>query len=338
MPLAAAAARVRAGEELSAAETRELFGRALRPGCDEQALAELLLALAERGERPAEIAGAAAALRAAMPPFDHGCPEAVDTCGTGGDGLASFNLSTAAALVAAAAGARVVKHGNRSVSSKCGSADLLEAAGVRLELDPAAARRVFERCGIVFLFAPAFHPAMRFAAPVRRRLGVRTIFNFLGPLCNPGSVRRHLLGVSAPERLDDLAGALDELGFERAYVVHGAGGADELTLAGANRIRRVGSAPALPADAVDLGLPRAGTEALAGGDAAVNLRLLRDLLEGEDGPLRAALLYNAAAALLAAGVEEEAAAALERAAAAVDSGDARRLLERWAAASAEESG
>jgi len=328
-----AAAEVRDGRVLSAGRARELFAGALEAGLDEDGLAELLKALAERGEQPQEIAGAAEALRAAMLPFEHGCPEAVDTCGTGGDGLHSFNLSTAAALVAAAAGAKVVKHGNRSVSSKCGSADLLEAAGVALELGPAAARRVFEQTGIVFLYAPAFHPAMRFAAPARKRLGIRTIFNFLGPLCNPGRVRRHLLGVSEPARVADMAAALEALGFERAYVVHGAGGADELSLAGENQVARVGEAPELPADGAALGLLRARMDALAGGDAALNLRILAAFLDGARDPVRDAVLYNAAATLLAAGVEEQAEAALERAAEAVDSGAAKRSLAEWAACS-----
>ena len=330
MDFRAATAAVLAGRELSAEQSSQVFSGALCAGLDEDGLAELLLALAKRGEAPQEIAGAAAALRRAMRGFEHGCPEAVDTCGTGGDGLHSFNLSTAAALVAAAAGAKVVKHGNRSVSSKCGSADLLEAAGVELELGPVQARQVFEDTGIVFLFAPAFHPAMRHAAPVRRRLGIRTIFNFLGPLCNPGGVRRHLLGVSEASRVADMALALEALGFERAYVVHGAGGADELSLDGPNLIARVGAAPALPADGLELGLRRAPMAALAGGEAARNRRILDDFLLGADGPVRDAVLYNAAATLLAAGVEERAAEAVSRAAEAVDSGRARQLLARWA--------
>ena len=189
--------RVQSGGSLSPAEARACFDQAFREDLDTESLAALLQALAERGETVEEIAGAAEALRGAMRPFEHDAPDAVDTCGTGGDKLGSFNLSTASALVAAAAGAKVIKHGNRSVSSKCGSADLLEAAGVRLELTPEQAQKVFAREGIVFLFAPAFHPAMRFVAPVRAQLGIRTIFNFLGPICNPGGVRRHLLGEKA---------------------------------------------------------------------------------------------------------------------------------------------
>lgn len=322
---------VRDGGSLSRAQARAVFADAFREGADTEALGELLRRLAERGETVEEIAGAAEALRGAMRPFEHDAPDAVDTCGTGGDKLGSFNLSTAAALVAAAAGARVIKHGNRSVSSKCGSADLLEAAGVRLELTPEQAGQVFEREGIVFLFAPAFHPAMRFVAPVRKALGIRTIFNFLGPICNPGGVRRHLLGVAEEARVDDFAGVLRELDFERAYVVHGAGGADELTLSGPNRVEVVGAAPRARLDAAALGLAPAAVEELAGGDATRNLAILRTLLEGGPGPIHDAVVLNAAGALLAAGVEEQAADAVGRARDALSSGAAREKLGSWTA-------
>ncbi len=326
-----AARQVEAGTVLSTERSRELFGAVLAGDFAEEELAALLRGLAARGEAATEIAGAAAALREAMIPFEHGFPEAIDTCGTGGDGLGSFNLSTAAALVAAAAGARVIKHGNRHQSSRCGSADLLEAAGVSLAPSPAVAQRMLAELGIVYLHAPAFHPGLGAVAPLRRRLGIRTLFNFLGPLCNPGRVRRHLLGVAFAPRLEDLARALAALDSERAYVVHGAGGADELTLAGENRILRVGAVPPLPARSTALGLAAAPVEALRGGDAARNLELLVGLLAGEKGPLRDAVLYNAAAALLVAAVEEDAEAARERCAEALDSGAARRLLKRWAA-------
>ena len=325
--------RVRAGARLSRAESHELFGSTLVEGADQEALADLLVALAERGETVDEIIGGAQALRDAMLPFDHGVPEAVDTCGTGGDGLGSFNLSTAASLVAAAAGARVVKHGARSVSSKCGSADLLEAAGVCLELSPEQARRVFDEVGLVFLFAPAFHPAMRFVAPVRQRLARRTIFNYLGPLCSPGRVKRQLLGVGVEAQLAPYAQALSALGAERAYVVHGAGGADELTLAGSNQVISVGNVPAPDFDAQDLGLAAASVEALAGGEAADNLALLHAVLSGQAGPLRDAVLLNASATLVVAAVCTSAIEGLERARTAIDSGAARRVLEDLVSAS-----
>lgn len=331
MNFAEAAQQVDAGGKLSRGEARQVFAGAFQEGADTDALALLLRQLAERGETVEEIAGAAEALRDAMLPFEHDEPTAVDTCGTGGDGLGSFNLSTASALVAAAAGAKVIKHGNRSVSSKCGSADLLEAAGIRLELTPAQAQKVFEREGIVFLYAPAFHPAMRFVAPVRQALGIRTIFNFLGPICNPGGVRRHLLGVSDAARVADFAGVLRELDFERAYVVHGAGGADELTLAGENTIERVGSAPAARLDAMSLGLQTASVEQLEGGRAERNLEIFRELLDGQPGPIHDAVVLNAAAALLVGGVTDDADRAVELSQQALLSGAARQKMGTWTA-------
>lgn len=332
MDLRDALRATQAGQTLDRDEARAVFAGALNGDTDPVLFGGFLAALATRGETADEIAGAASALRGAALPFEHDAPDAVDTCGTGGDGLSTFNLSSAAAIVAAAGGATVIKHGNRSVSSSCGSADLLEAAGVELDLAPADARAVLEEVGITFLFAPRYHPAMRFAGPVRRSLGVRTIFNFLGPLANPGAVRRQLLGVSDDSRLDDFAAALSGLGCERGYVVHGAGGADELTLAGPNRVRAVGDAPEERFDGEHLGLAPAPVEALAGGDAQQNLALLGRLLEGQPGPLRDALVLNAGAALVAAGVAQGAADGVGRAAAAIDSGEARRRLADWVAA------
>lgn len=325
------------GETLGREAAREVFSAALTEDTDPVLFGGLLTALAARGETPDEIAGAAEALRAAMVPFEHPFEDAIDTCGTGGDGLGTFNLSTASAIVAAAAGAKVVKHGNRSVSSACGSADLLEAAGVELELEPAAARTVLERVGITFLFAPRYHPSMRFAAPVRRSLGVRTLFNFLGPLCNPGRVRRQLLGISDGSRVDDFVHTLERLGCERGYVVHGAGGADELTLAGDNHAAPVGDAPALEFTATALGLAPASVEDLAGGDAAANLALLERVLGGEAGALRDAVALNCAAALVVADVATDAAEGLACALEVLDSGAATAKLGEWIAVSREVS-
>ena len=265
-----------AGRALTREQARETFAAALDESVDPITLGGLLCSLAQRGETVDEITGAAEALRAAAVPFE-GAGDAIDTCGTGGDGLDMFNVSTAAAIVACAAGARVVKHGNRSVSSKCGSADLLEAAGVPLELEPSAAREVLDEVGITFLFAPKYHPAMRFAAPVRRALGVRTIFNLLGPLCNPARVRRQLLGVADSRRAAQFAAVLEGLGHERGFVVHGAGGADELTLAGTNSLTPIGRTPHVAFDASELGLRRAHNDALAGGDATRNLAILHGI-------------------------------------------------------------
>ncbi|MCZ6596732.1 MAG: anthranilate phosphoribosyltransferase [Planctomycetota bacterium] len=318
-----------AGRRLSREEARATFSSALDESADPVVFGGILTALAQRRETPDEIAGVADALRGAMLPFEHDAPDAIDTCGTGGDGLGTFNLSTAAALVACAAGARVLKHGNRSLSSRCGSADLLEQAGLPLELTPEAARATFEEVGITFLFAPAYHPAMRFAAPVRRALGVRTVFNYVGPLCNPGRVRRQLLGVSDADRLGDFAVVLQGLEHERAYVVHGGGGADELTLEDENRVASVGDVPPESFAPADLGLVQSPVSNLAGGDAARNLELLQGVLAGETGPLRDAVLLNTSAALVVADVASDAREGVERAREALDSGAARGKLTAW---------
>jgi len=317
------------GARLSREQARSVFGEALGVGADPIQLGALLASMATRGEDVAEIAGAADALRAAMIPFNHPFPDAIDTCGTGGDGLSMFNVSTAAAIVAAAAGARVIKHGNRAVSSRSGSADLLEAAGLPLELSPRGALSVLEQVGITFLFAPAYHPALRAAAPVRKALGIRTIFNLLGPLCNPGRVRAQLVGVGDARRGADLAAVLAALGLDRAFVVHGAGGADELTLAGENQIWSAGAGSSEGFHAEALGLASAPTSALAGGDAAHNLALLHRILGGEAGPLFDAVVLNAGAALVVASRAASAREGCAMACEALLSGRARATFAAW---------
>jgi len=319
---------LRAGAHLGCADSRALFGELLAGRVAEAEVAELLLALAARGENAEEIAGAAQAMRGAMRPFEHSHPEAVDTAGTGGDGLGLFNLSTAAALVAAAAGARVIKHGNRAASSRCGSADLLEAAGVRIDPAPERSRELLDELGICFLYAPAYHPALKRLAPLRKALRTRTVFNLLGPLCNPGGVRRQLVGVAQRELVPVFADVLLELGNECAYVVHGAGGADELTLCGENRICRLGFGVPDGLDAIASGLARAPLAALRGGETGANLKLLERVLSGAEGPLADAVLLNATAALMLTG-RHSSADALAQARQALASGAAQRLLERW---------
>lgn len=321
--------RVLAGETLGTQETQALFVEVLEGRVDPAALGGLLVGLAQRGESSGEVAGVALALRGSMRRFEHGEPSAVDTCGTGGDGLGMFNVSTAAALVAAGAGAKVIKHGNRSVSSRSGSADLLEALGGQLEVPDEAARAALEETGFTFLFAPSFHPAMRHAGAVRRALGVRTIFNLVGPLANPGGVRRQVVGVPSMRFVPLIAGALEELECERGFVVHGAGGADELTLAGVNQAHPIGDAPEVQTRASELGLAPAGVGELAGGDARVNARMMIDLLGGEAGPTRDAVLLNAAAALVTAEVAPDIPEGIERARGAIDSGAARGVLDGW---------
>lgn len=327
MNLQEAAHHANQGGTFSREETAAVVGTSLKEGADLQALEQFLVGVAERGETADEIQGGAEALRAACVPFEHDAADAIDTCGTGGDGLGSFNLSTASAIVAAAAGAKVIKHGNRSVSSKCGSADLLEAAGVHLELQPEQARRVFEEVGMVFLYAPAFHPAMRFVAPVRKKLGRRTLFNFLGPLSSPGKVQRQLLGVGVGETLPAYAEVLTGLGVHSAYVVHGAGGADEITPAGVNQVVAVGQAPQTCFDAEALGLESAPVSALRGGDKNQNLKLLKELFDGEINPIRTAVLQNTAAALVLAEIAGDASEGVDLAKTALDSGAAKRCLQ-----------
>lgn len=333
MELREANARVQQGEPLSVSEAREVFAQTLAQSfaqpSDSEELCSFLTNLAHRGESIEEITGAAQALLSAMIPFEHDCEEALDTCGTGGDGLGTFNLSTTSALVAASAGAKIIKHGNRSVSSRCGSADLLEAAGLALELSPHQASQLFEQSGLVFLYAPAFHPGMRAVAQVRRKLGIRTIFNLIGPLCNPGRVKRHLLGVADPQRLCDYAAVLGHLGLSHAYVVHGAGGADELTLAGPNQVAVVGQAAAHSFDAADLGLESAGVQALQGGGPRENLEILRALLQGERGPIFDAVVQNASAALVLADRASTPLAGVEMARHALLSGQTKDFFERW---------
>jgi anthranilate phosphoribosyltransferase len=321
--------RVMSGEDLSRREMEVLIGLLMDGGLDERVTAGLLIALAMKGESVAELAGAAAAMRARVLTIPHRRPEVIDTCGTGGDGRGTFNISTAAALVASAAGAAVAKHGNRSVSSRSGSADVLEALGVRIDATPEATGRCLDQLGIAFLFAPGLHPAMRAVMPVRRALTVRTLFNLLGPLTNPAGARRQVIGVFAAERVETVAGALCELGTEHALVVHGSDGLDEITCSGPTTVAetRDGSVRLYELEPEDFGVERHPTEALAGGDPGENAALLRILLEGAPGPLRDVTLINAGAALVVAGVAEEWRDGAERAAAAIDSGAAAARLE-----------
>jgi anthranilate phosphoribosyltransferase len=254
----------------------------------------------------------------------------VDTCGTGGDGLRTFNVSTTAGLVAAGAGAGVAKHGNRAVSSASGSADVLEALGVRLDLPAARVAECIDEVGFGFLFAPAHHPAMRHAGPVRSSLGVRTIFNVLGPLTNPVGARRQLVGVFDEALVLPIAETLRELGSERALVVHGFDGLDELSPAGPSTCADASPAGVTVAtiDPAALGIAPSRTEDLAGGDAATNARLVHALLDGERGPRRDAVALNAGAALVAAGLADDLPTGLTLATAAIDDGRARLTLDR----------
>jgi anthranilate phosphoribosyltransferase len=298
-------------------------------------IAGFLIGLAMKGERPAEIVGLARTMRAKAVRLRRSFAPVFDTCGTGGDRAHTFNVSTVAALVLAACGVRVAKHGNRSVSSRCGSADLFEALGVNVSATPEAAERCLEQAGIAFFFAPTFHPSMRHAAQTRRELGVRTAFNLLGPLTNPAGATRQLVGVPRPELTELVARSLAQLGSERAWVVHGADGLDEISTTGYTKISecREGAVNTFYLHPADVGLPKAAPEALRGGDAEANAAIARRILAGERGAPRDIVLLNAGAALLIAGQAPSVPDGIAVAADAIDSGGAARVLDMLAALS-----
>ena len=326
---------VAARTALPRALAEEAFGDLMDGKATEAQKGAMLLGIATRGETSEEIAGAVAALRRRMRRVETRRSPLLDTCGPGGLGRDLFNVSTASAIVAAGAGAAVAKHGNRSISSRVGSADVLESSGVRVDLDPAAAGRVLDEVGLAFLYAPSFHPAMRELGTVRRELGVRTIFNALGPLANPAGATRQLIGVGRPELVPLLAEALASLGCEHAIVFHSHAGLDELVPgARAEGIEVLGGATR--SWAFDPGALRqapVALEALRGGDAAENARLLTRLLEGEKGPRRETVLVNVAVALVVEGRARDARDGYDRASAAVDGGGALRTFERLKEAS-----
>jgi anthranilate phosphoribosyltransferase len=323
------------GIHLSRAQAAAAMDAMLDGSAPVSQMAALLVALRMKGETPDEIAGAAQALRSRATRVEVSLDRLIDTCGTGGDASHTFNISTASAFVAAAGGARVAKHGNRAVSSRCGSADVLTALGVEVELPPAAVAACIDECGIGFLFAPRHHAAMRHVAPVRKELGLRTLFNLLGPLANPAGARRQLLGVYAPQLVPVLAKTLADLGCDRAFVVHGYGGLDEISTAGPTVVCEVrsGVVRQFELSPEDAGVQRAPLEGLRGGDAQQNAEALRGVLRGEKGPRRAATLLNGGAALAAAGVCETIADGVRLAERAIDSGAALDRLERLVQAS-----
>jgi anthranilate phosphoribosyltransferase len=296
--------RLLAREDLTRAETEALFGQLMDGNLDAAQKSALLVALAMKGESPAEIAGAAAAMRRRVVPIPHTRPLAVDTCGTGGDGRGTFNISTAAALVAAAGGAAIAKHGNRSVSSRSGSADVLAALGVAIEVDAGVAARALDEIGIAFLFAPRLHPAMREVMPVRRALGVRTVFNLLGPLTNPAGAQAQVLGVYARDKVELLARVLLELGVRHALVVHGSDGLDEITTTGPTFIAEVrdGELRTYEIEPEELGLRRVALASLQGGRPEENAARMEALLAGAgEEALAEVVAANAGAALYVGG-------------------------------------
>jgi anthranilate phosphoribosyltransferase len=319
-------------EEAAAAMEEIMAGRA-----QPSQMAGLLVALSMKGERPSEIVGLAQTMRARAVPLSRCFDDVFDTCGTGGDRAHTFNVSTLSALVVAACGVRVAKHGNRSVSSRCGSADLFEALGVNIAAPPATVERCLSEAGIAFFFAPTFHPSMRHAAPTRRELGIRTAFNLLGPLTNPAGAERQLVGVPRPELTELVARSLALLGAKHVWVVHGADGLDEISTTGYTKISEVrdGAVNTFYLHPSDVGVPKAAPESLRGGDSAENARITRAVLEGAAGPARDIVLLNAGAALLLAGVAATVPEGIRVAAAALDDGRAGAVLERLALLSNE---
>jgi anthranilate phosphoribosyltransferase len=327
-----ALARLLDGRDLSRSEARAVMDQIMDGEATAAQIGAFLVALRIKGESPDEIAGCAEAMRSHVLAVSPQRTDLVDTAGTGGDGARTFNISTAAALVAASAGAAVAKHGNRAVSSASGSADVLEALGFRLELPAERIERSIDELGFGFLFAPSHHPAMRHAAPVRRELATRTVFNVLGPLTNPAGARAQVVGVYAPELAATLAQVLLQLEAERAYVVYGADGIDELSPTGANLVWEVadGEARERSIDPLELGIPRCAPSDLAGDSPEANAATIRAVFAGAEGPKRHAVLLNAAAAIAAAGHAEDLREGLALASDAVDSGAAGRRLEELA--------
>ena len=322
-------------ENLTEDEAAAAFEVIMRGDATPSQIAGFVVALRMKGETVEELTGFARTARAVATPIRiEGA--LLDTCGTGGDGLATFNISTLAAIVASACGARVAKHGNRAASSMCGSADVLEQLGVKIDLAPEGVARCIDDVGIGFLFAPVFHPSFRFAGVPRRELGLRTVFNVLGPLCNPAGAKYQALGVADGAMAAKMADVLQRLGVERAIVFHASDGMDELSVASSSVVIEIdGTRKEYELDPAELGLSKAPLEAMRGGGPADNARLAREVLGGEKGPRRDVVLLNAAAALRAAGLAKDWKDGLGMAGDAIDSGRAGEVLDRWARISRE---
>jgi anthranilate phosphoribosyltransferase len=336
------------GQSLSREEARVVMTEVLAGQCSDAQIAALLVALHMKGETVEEIVGFAEAIRAAAIPLElhansvldasgTGRDALVDTCGTGGDASGTFNISTATAFVAAGAGVRVAKHGNRSVTSKCGSADVMEALGVNIQLPAARVASCLEEVGIAFLFAPAMHSAMKHVQAARRELRLRTVFNLLGPLTNPARATCQVVGVYSADLVEKLAEALSMLGLHRALVVHGSDGLDEITITGPTRVGEVreGQVHTYEVTPEEFGLQRAALEDISGGDAAQNASLIRGVLAGEKSARRDVVLLNAAAALVAAGRADHLRDAVPLAAKAIDSGAGLARLQALVAFTAD---
>ena len=323
--------KLAAKQELTQSEAYETMNEIMSGNASEAQIAAFLMGLRLKGETVAEIAGCARSMREKAIPIVSKRRNIIDTCGTGGDGSGTFNISTSAAIVASAAGAAVAKHGNRAVSSQSGSADVLRALGVNLDLSAERVSQVLDEVGITFLFAPSLHGAMKFAAPVRRDMGVRTIFNILGPLTNPAGARRQLLGVFTPSLTELMAGVLKALGSEHAMVVHGEGGIDEFSTLGGSRISelREGAVTTYDLSPAKFGFRPASLDMLKGGDPATNAAIIWKIVDAGESPQADIVCYNAAAALVVSGVASSIEDGLTRAREAVRDGTARKRLNQW---------
>ncbi|MEW6750949.1 MAG: anthranilate phosphoribosyltransferase [Candidatus Latescibacterota bacterium] len=317
------------GRDLDRQAARQVMDEIMSGGATDAQIGAFLVALRCKGETVEEIAGCTQVMREKATPIRTTRTGVIDTCGTGGDRSGTFNISTTVAFVAAGAGLCVAKHGNRAMSSRCGSADVLQALGVNIEADPQTVGCCLDRAGIGFLFAPRLHSAMRHAIGPRREIGTRTVFNVLGPLTNPAGARRQLIGVYAPGLTQTLAGVLRELGSERAFVVHGLDGLDEITLTGPTQVSQLrdGQVTTTYIQPGDFGLQTAPLEALRGGTAEENAAILTEVLQGAPGPRRDVVLLNAAAAVAAGGLADSLADGLELARQAIDSGRAAAALD-----------
>lgn len=317
-------------EDLTSAEAAAFMAEVMNRRAHDAQIGGFLIGLAMKGERPEEIVGLAKTMRAHAVPLTGQHGRVFDTCGTGGDRSGTFNISSCTALVVAACGVRVAKHGNRSVSSQSGSADVFEALGVAITAEPVTVEACLSQANIGFFFAPTFHPSMRHAGHARRALGVRTAFNLLGPLTNPAGATRQLVGVPRPEFTELMARSLMLLGSERAWVVHGADGIDEISTTGYTKVSecRDGAVNTFYLHPSDVGLPKASSSALRGGTAHDNARIIEQVLEGRTGAARDVVVLNAGAALFIAGAAKSVDDGMRRAARALDVGDARGTLDR----------
>jgi anthranilate phosphoribosyltransferase len=321
------------GEDLSRDLARAAMEQVLEGQASPAQIGAIAVALRMKGETTAEIAGMAEAMRRRVPPLHTRRVPLLDTCGTGGDNAGTFNISTTVAIVTASCGVAVAKHGNRAVSSRTGSADVLESLGVRIDLTAVAAARSIDALGITFLFAPNYHTALRHAAAARREIGVRTVFNVLGPLTNPAGAKRQLLGVYDDSLVVRVAEVLRELGSERAWVVHGRDGLDELTVFAKSHVAELdgGTIHEFEVDPKELGLAHTDRTGVEGGDATANAEKIRGVLAGEKGAARDIVVLNSGAALVVAGVAPDLRDGIARASAAIDSGRAREKLAALAA-------